>query len=39
MSLHTPLAPGVQSKGQTLFLLKLVMLRIKLKGMEHHAST
>ena len=32
--------PGVGSKGQIFFfLLKVVMLYIKLKGMEHHALT
>ena len=31
--------PGVGSKGQHFFLLKVVMLYIKLKGMEHHALT
>ena len=34
----TPLTQGVGSKGQTIFLLKVVMLHIKLKGIEHRAS-
>ena len=35
-SLHTCPAPRVESKGR--FLLKVVMLNIKLKGMEHRAQ-
>ena len=35
LSLHTPLAPGVGSKVKTVFFLKVVVLHIKLKGMEH----
>ena len=37
MSLHTPSIPGVGSKCQRIFLLKVVMLQIKLKEMEHRA--
>ena len=34
----TPLAQGVGSKGQNyIFFLKVVMLHIKLKGIEHRA--
>ena len=33
----TPLTQGLGSKGQTIFLLKVVMLHIKLKGIEHRA--
>ena len=35
----TPSAPGVGSKGQNVFLLKVVLLYIKLNGMKHHASS
>ena len=34
LSLHTPSAPGVGSKGQNIFFLKVVILHIKFKGME-----
>ena len=35
----TPSTQGVESKGQTIsFFLKVVMLHIKLKGVEHRAS-
>ena len=34
---HTPLTQGLGSKGQTIYFLKVVMLHIKLKGMEHRA--
>ena len=37
MSLHTPSTTGVGSKGQNIFLMKVVMLHIKLKGMEYRA--
>ena len=33
----TPSTHGVGSKGQTIFFLKVVMLHIKLKGIEHRA--
>ena len=33
----TPSTQGVGSKGQTIFFLKVVMLHIKLKGIEHRA--
>ena len=33
----TPLTQGVGSKGQLYLLLKVVMLHIKLKGIEHRA--
>ena len=33
----TPLTQGVGSKGQTISFLKVVMLHIKLKGIEHRA--
>ena len=33
----TPSTQGVGSKGQTISFLKVVMLRIKLKGIEHRA--
>ena len=36
LSLHTPSTPGVGSNVKT-FFLKVVMLHIKLKGMEHKA--
>ena len=32
LSLHTPAASGVGSKGQNIFFLKVVMLQIKLNG-------
>ena len=35
MPLHTNLTPGVGSKGQECFPLKVVMLHIKWKGMKH----
>ena len=34
---YTPLTQGLVSKGQTIFFLKVVMLHIKLKGIEHRA--
>ena len=38
LSLHTPLIPGVGSKAQqNIFLMKVVMLHIKLKGMDCRA--
>ena len=37
LSLHTLSTPGVGSKVKTFFILKVVMLHIKLKGMEHRA--
>ena len=37
MSFHTPSVPGVGPKGHNILLLKVVMLHIKLKGMEHQA--
>ena len=37
LSLHTPLTLKVGSKVKTCFFLKIVMLHIKLKGMEHRA--
>ena len=38
LSLHTQTTPGVGSKGQTIYIfVKVVMLHIKLKGMEHRA--
>ena len=38
LSLHTPSTPGVGSEGKNIFfLLKVVMLHIKLKGMEYRA--
>ena len=37
MSLHTPLAPWVGSKGQNIFFLKVVMLHIELNGIELRA--
>ena len=37
LSLHTPLAPGWGLKVKTFFILKEVMLHIKLKGMELRA--
>ena len=33
----TPSTQGVGSKGQTIFFLKVVMLHIKLKAIEHRA--
>ena len=36
LSFHT-LDPWVRIKGQNIFSLKVVMLHIKLKGMEHRA--
>ena len=33
----TPLTQGVGSKGQTVYFLKVVMLHIKLKGIERRA--
>ena len=38
LSLHTPSTPEVESKGQNIFLLKVCMLHIKIKGMELRAS-
>ena len=40
LSLHTPSAPRMGTKGQNSFFLKVVtvMLLIKLKGMKCHAS-
>ena len=38
LNLHTPLAPGLGSKVQKVFFLKVVMLHIKLKGMERRAA-
>ena len=38
LSLHTPSAPGVGSKDKNTFFLKVVMMHIKLKGMERSAS-
>ena len=39
LSLHThPRAPRVGSKGQNIFFLKVVMLHIKLKGMEQRVT-
>ena len=35
---RTPLILGVGSKGQNIFFLKVVMLHIKLKEMEHRAT-
>ena len=35
--LHTPSTPGVGQKVETFFLLKVVMLHMKLKGIEHRA--
>ena len=37
LSLQTPSIPGVGSKVKIFFLLKVVMLHIKLKGMELRA--
>ena len=37
LSLHAPSAPGVRSKGQNIFSLKVVMLHIKLKEMGQRA--
>ena len=34
---HPRMTPAVGSKGQIIFLLKLVMLQIKLKGIERRA--
>ena len=39
LSLHTHSTPLVGSKGQTIFSLKVVILHIKLKGMEHRAPS
>ena len=33
----TPLSQGVGSNGQTIYFLKVVMLLIKLKAIEHRA--
>ena len=33
----TSLTPGVGSKGQNIFFLKVIMLHIKIKGIEHRA--
>ena len=38
LSLHTPFGPRVGSKGRNIFLLKVVMLYIRLKGMELRVS-
>ena len=37
-TLHTPSTPGMGSKGQNVFLLNIVMLHIKLNGMEYRAT-
>ena len=37
MSLHTPLTPEVGSKVKKVLFLKVVMMPIKLMGMEHRA--
>ena len=37
LSLHTNSTPGVGVKGQIILLLKVVMLHIKLMGIEHRA--
>ena len=34
---YTPSTQGVRSKGQTIYFLKVVLLHIKLKGIEHRA--
>ena len=34
----TPSTQGVGSKGQTIYFVKVVMLHIKLKGIEHRAQ-
>ena len=36
---RTHAAPGVESNGQNIFFLEVVMLHVKLKGMEHSQST
>ena len=36
-SVHRLLAPGARSKFEALFFLKVIMLHIKLKGMEYRA--
>ena len=33
----TPWTPGMGSKGQIIFFLRVVMLHIKLKGIEHRS--
>ena len=38
LSLHTPSSPRMGSKVKTIYSLKVVMLHIKLKVMEHRAS-
>ena len=37
LSTDTPLSQGMGPKGQTIYFCKLVMLHIKLKGIEHEA--
>ena len=37
LPVDTPSTPGVGSKGQNFFFLKVVMLHIKLKGTDHRA--
>ena len=37
LATDTPLTPGVGSKGQTNIFVKVVMLHIKLKGIELRA--
>ena len=37
LSLHTPSTPGMGSNGQNIYFLKVVILHLKLKGMEHRA--
>ena len=42
LTVNTPSASGVGSKSQNIFFLKVVMLHIKLKGLdhyEHHTNT
>ena len=39
LPLHTPLTPGMGSKGYFFSFLKVVMLHIKLKGMKHTILT
>ena len=39
LSLHTYSTPLVGSKGQPIFSLEVVILHIKLKGMEHRAPS
>ena len=37
LPVDTPLTQGVGPKGQTIFFVKVVMLHIKLKEIEHRA--